>query len=197
MRGIRALALFLALAMLLALCSCAKENPEESATDEANVTGNAGGAGGMTEEEDPWADRDITAVVEAWRGRGDTGKVKTPGEYAATLVRSLNDLAPYRSYFPQLSDEEAARITSDEEGIVAVLEIASADLSLIYSVDNVTREDGSIVFLISEMPEIHEPEYDENGNEVEFPAPGSPYEYFLFYIPAAEYQKEDLIFQFS
>lgn len=197
MKGIRALALILALAMLLSLGACAKDGADQSGTGEENPAGTGSKPAPATEEADPWAERDMTGVVEGWRGRGDTGKVETPGEYAATIVKSLSDLAPYRAFFPDLNDADAARITSDEDGVAVVLEVASTDLTLLYSVDTVTREEESIVFQVMVAPEIHEPQYDENGAEVEFPDPGSPYEYFLFYIPTEEYHEEDLLFQFA
>ena len=195
----RTIILLLALAVLLSLSACGGETATGKTGDPAVTGGQTATAETADEQEKALEEMDITELVEAWRGQGDDGKVKVPDTYESTVVKSLSDLAPYRPYFPALSDLDAARITSDTDGLALILEIASPDTNLIYGVDSVTREGTEIAFLVSCAPEQVEGELavDEYGNEIERPAPGAAHEYFLFYIPAAEYHGEVPVFSFA
>ncbi len=165
---------------------------------ETNATGAAPEIDPAALEEEILQAMEITEKVEAWRGQGEEGHLDVPGTWRQTVVHSLAELAPYRAYFPDLSDEDASRITSDKDGMAVVLEIASADTSLIYGVDSVCREDNQIVFYVTVAEELREePSVDEYGNEVAPPDPGSPFEYFLFYLAAEDYREEFPVFQFN
>ena len=196
----RTIILLSALAVLLTFSACGGNNVPETKGDPATGGQNtAETADAADEQEKILEEMDITELVESWRGQGDDGKVTTPGTFESTVIKSLADLAPYRPYFPALSDLDAARITSDADGLALVLEIASPDTNLVYGVDSVTREGTELVFLVSCAPEQVDEELavDEYGNEIERPAPGAAHEYFLFYIPAAEYHDEVPVFPFA
>ena len=193
----RILSVLLILVLVLALFACGKEEEPRTVgeTGTAATRETAGNDPALAEEQ-ALMELDMTGKMESWRGSGGDGRVSLPGDWQAVIVQSLTDLAPYRQYFPTLTDPDAARITSDTEGIAAVLEIASPDLNLLYGVNEVTCEGGHIFLMVTAEPEVREEELtDEDGNVIE-QAPGSPYEYFLFYIPAEHYNNEDLQFNF-
>ena len=187
-----------AIALCLALASCRSEGAADTGEKVTQGTEATETIDPLEEEQRLWDEMDLTDVVESWRGQSDHGLVKTPGTWDSTVVKSLADLAPYRAFFPDLTDLEAARITSDEDGLAVVLEIASPNTKLIFGVDLIIREEGSILFEVSGAEELREePLTDEYGNEIEAPDPGSPYEYFLFYLPAEEYHDETITFSFA
>lgn len=134
--------------------------------------------------------------MESWRGQGTDGKVDLPGDWEATVIDDASELSPYQEYFPELTGEDIARITSDTKGIVAILEIASPDLTLNYGVDEVTREGDQIFFLVSAAPDLVEGETPEYNGSDGYETPGNPHEYFLFYIPGEHYNNESLQFSF-
>lgn len=148
-------------------------------------------------EEQQLQEMSMLDKMESWRGQGDDGHVDLPGSWEASVISSEGDLAAYRSYFPSLTDADAARITADTEGIIAVLEVASPDLTLNYGVDEVTREGDQIFFLVSAAPDIIDGEIPDIGELEDYTYPGSPHEYFLFYIPGEHYNNEALQFSFS
>lgn len=193
----RALILLMALILLPWLFACEKGAPADISGDETASRETAVEDGAADAEEEVLREMDMTDKIESWRGAGGDGHVSLPGDWNAVVVESPADLAPYRGYFPALSDADAARITSDKDGIAVVLEVASTDTSLIYGVNEVMREEGRIVFSVSAEPEILEEEpVDENGEGIPSGSGGSPFEYFLFYIPAEHYDNESLYFSF-
>lgn len=191
----RVLALLLALSLLLCLFACGKA---ETAQSEEGEPASREITDPVELEEMILEEMNMLGKVDSWRGQGSDGHVKLPGSFATVYMRSASDLKPYQTYFPLLTNEDITRVTSDPDGVTVLLEIASPDTSLLYGVDEITREDGRIVFLVTSAPEILEPIYDDDGQEIEQSGGGgSPYEYFLFYIPADQYNDEEIVFNFA
>ena len=192
----RILAILLILCLIPHLFACGKDAGKEEPTPAATEKGTEQNTVDerISQEENAILEMDMTDKMESWRGQGDSGKVKLPGDWNAVVVQTPEDLAPYRAYFPLLTNADVERVTADTAGIAVVLEVASPDTSLIYGVNEVTLEGSDIVFMVSSVPFERTESVNEDG-EME-PDPGSPHEYFMFYIPAEHYHNEPLQFVF-
>ena len=168
--------IFLAIAVLF--CACVKKVPEETAPRTETATDDKAST---MPREIPEAE-DLLGLCPSWAYRGSEGFLQHPGDYAEKTIHSKADLAPYRKFFPDLSDADVERITSDGDGTCLLVEMTpSFDLSD-FTTAGIDREAGNIIITILET-------------ESETPAPA--HTCFLFYFPSSLYRGETVRVLFS
>lgn len=176
----RTLSILLIMILMLScfLCSCNEETPAETGreTEPPAAVETIDDAREIPEAED------LLGAIPSWAYRGSDGFLQSAGDYAEQSIRTTADLAPWRKFFPDLSDADAARITSDKEGACLLVEMTpSFDLSD-FTTAGIDREAGNIVITILET-------------EADVQAPA--HTVFLFYFPSSLYRGETIRVLFS
>ena len=149
----RAFAAVLALLLAFSLFACGET--QNKTTSPAQTSENPG------EEED--APVDLFAFVQSAIAYSETGlEVSKAGEQKITVLHNEEELTPFLPFFgnPEWAKETVKN--NAEKGYVAVLEMRNSDPALVYSLDDLSLEDGQITVSISGFSE------EEANNEFVF-----------------------------
>lgn len=192
----RRLALLLALTFIFSLCSCGETsaptgdgNIFSTFSDEAESatkTDSSINTEAQGELEKQLDEAEMIDVVKCWVGFSDRGVLDTPDSSRTVVVKTKEDLAPYRSYLTELTEEEEQKLLADKNGYCMLLEITAKSDRHYCDISSISNYENAI--------EIHVSEFEE---EDPFADPQPLHSFYLFYFPAEVYHGEPVTVLFD
>ena len=115
-----------------------------------------------------------------YEGFSEKGIMTEADAHQRTPIYEEKDLAPFRPYFPELTDEAASKLLADKEGLTFVLEITQKNPKSYYSIDGIYQDIDQIRVEISE--------FCDPEDEAVQPA----HTFYLIHVPGDVYEDEIL-----